>query len=300
MKKGVMSKMKFFIIAALVILVAGMALLGVFGLNQTVDYADGYELQVSVDQDASESAKIVKDATDAYLSDKGIDAACGTAQEMDDGKTIVYKFNTDVTADLAGLQETLRAKLDAESLSIVNVTVGVYQLKNDVEFNVWWIILALGIAIVAAFIYVLIMEKLAASVATLCTTLLSALTFVALMAITRLPANPFFGINLAVSILVGAGLSIMTLRRCKEELKNTSNQKLSVKEVADKVSVIEILRYVMVVAAIALAGVALIGFALPYAMYAGAQLIVAGVSAAFSSYFMTPLVWSAIKSGKNK
>ena len=47
---AISKSMKWFTIVVIAVLVIGMTLLGVFGLNDTVDFKESYEVQVSVDQ----------------------------------------------------------------------------------------------------------------------------------------------------------------------------------------------------------------------------------------------------------
>lgn len=298
MKKSVMKNMKFFIAAALIILVVGMTLFGVLGLNQTVDYKNGYELNIAVDQDAGGSVDAVKTATEDYLSDKDVSYSVWDHTQMNEGRTLIYKFSEDYTQEIEGLEEELRAVLDDKDLQAVGVTVKFYELKDDVKIDAWMPLAAAGVAIAVIFVYALIMEKLAASVAVIVSAVVAPLLFVAMLGITRIPANPFVSIGVALAMIIGAGLSITTVRRLKEESKNVANEKLSYTEIADKVAPLERAKYVLVTASIAVGAIALAATGSLYMMVAGLQLLVAGVVGTFTSYFMTPLLWSAIKGSK--
>ena len=300
MEKSVMKNMKFFIAAVLVILVVGMTLFGVFGLNQTVDYKNGYELNVAVDQNVGKSAETVKTATDEFLSRAGISYTYWDYQEMNEGRTMIYKFDTDYTAQLEGLENELRAKLDQKELQAVGVTVSFSELKDDVKIDAWMPLAAAAVAIAVIFVYALIMEKLAGSVAVIVSAIASSLLFVAMMGITRIPANPFVSIGVALAMIIGAGLSITTVRRLREENKNVANDKLSYAEIADKVAPLEKAKYILVTSSIAVASVALAATGALYLAVAGLQLLVAGVVGTFTAFFATPLLWSAIKGNKKK
>lgn len=300
MNKSVIKNMKFFISAALIILVVGMTLFGVLGLNQTVDYKNGYELNVAVDQNASKSVETVKAATEDYLEDAGITYSAWDHSQMNEGRTLIYKFDADYTEELKDLETELRAVLDENELTAVDVTVNFYKVKDNVNIDVWMPLAAAAIAIAVIFVYALIMEKLAASVAVIVSAVMSSLLFVAMMGITRIPANPFVTIGVALAMVIGAGLSITTVRRLKEENKNVANDKLSYVEIADKVAVLEKVKYILVTASIAVAAVGLAATASLYLIFAGLQLLVSGVVGTFTSYFMTPLLWSAIKGNKKK
>ena len=73
----------------------------------------------------------------------------------------------------------------------------------------------------------------------------------------------------------------------------------SVKEIADSVSKTEFKKYLYVLVAIVIASVAVSAFFMRYMLIIGGQLLVAGLVSTACAYFMTPLMWTAIK-GKHK
>ena len=297
--KSVMSKMKIAIIITLIVLVAGMAILGVFGLNNTVDYKAGYELQVSVDQSIDEAKTILKTSSDAFLSEKGIKSAKYAYQELDDGRVLVYKFNKDVTNDVTGMKDYINAALDANEVAKgAEPKVVVNEVIGNKDGQIGWIILALGITLAVAFIYTLIMEKLASAVAVVCSAIISALTFVALTALTRIPVANFFGAFLGLSFALALALSVATVNKYKQAIKESGKDKVSYRAIADKVGASDVKKYLLTLVAVLIAGVAVSAFFVPYMMIIGGQLAIAGVAAVFSAYFTTPLIWTAIKKDK--
>ncbi|MBR1968172.1 MAG: hypothetical protein IKA11_02105 [Clostridia bacterium] len=297
--KSVMGKMKIAIIITLIVLVAGMAILGVFGLNNTVDYKAGYELQVSVDQSIDEAKTILKTSSDAFLSEKGIKSAKYAYQELDDGRVLVYKFNKDVTNDVTGMKDYINAALDANEVAKgAEPKVVVNEVIGNKDGQIGWIILALGITLAVAFIYTLIMEKLASAVAVVCSAIISALTFVALTALTRIPVANFFGAFLGLSFALALALSVATVNKYKQAIKESGKDKVSYRAIADKVGASDVKKYLLTLVAVLIAGVAVSAFFVPYMMIIGGQLAIAGVAAVFSAYFTTPLIWTAIKKDK--
>lgn len=297
--KSVMSKMKIAIIITLIVLVAGMAILGVFGLNNTVDYKAGYELQVSVDQSIDEAKTILKTSSDAFLSEKGIKSAKYAYQELDDGRVLVYKFNKAVTNDVTGMKDYINAALDANEVAKgAEPKVVVNEVIGNKDGQIGWVILALGITLAVAFIYTLIMEKLASAVAVVCSAIISALTFVALTALTRIPVANFFGAFLGLSFALALALSVATVNKYKQAIKESGKDKVSYRAIADKVGASDVKKYLLTLVAVLIAGVAVSAFFVPYMMIIGGQLAIAGVAAVFSAYFTTPLIWTAIKKDK--
>lgn len=296
---GLIKKFKWFIVATLAILVVGMTLFGIFGFNNTVDYKKSYEVQVSIDQNVDDAVKILKETTDKFFETNGISDEGYAFQTQDNGTTLIYKFSSLSDAQLAkinGLESVLNAALastSAEATVEPNVVFG----SNDLQSG--WVILALGIAMVAIFIYLLIMEKLASAVAVICSSALSMLLFVALMAITRIPAIPFVEALACLAGIIGAVLAVTTVGRYREEIKNTTG-KFSAASVADAVAKKDKKKYLLALIAILVAAVAVAAFFVPYIMIMGAQIAIAGLVATFSAYFMTPFMWVLIKGRKNK
>ena len=296
---GLIKKFKWFIVATLAILVVGMTLFGIFGFNNTVDYKESYEVKVSIDQNVDDAVKILKETTDKFFETNGIDDKGYAFQTQGDGTTLIYKFSSLSDAQLAkidGLESVLNTALASTSAE-ATVEPNVVSGANDLQSG--WVILALGIAMVAIFIYLLIMEKLASAVAVICSSALSTLLFVALMAITRVPAIPFVEVLACLVGIIGAVLAVTTVGRYREEIKNTTG-KFSAASVADAVAKKDKKKYLLALIAILVAAVAVAAFFVPYIMIMGAQIAIAGLVATFSAYFMTPFMWVLIKGRKNK
>jgi len=297
--KNVMKKMKWVIILTLVVLVAGMTLFGVFGFNDTVDYNESYEMQVSVDQSIDQAKSILKTSADKFLEEKGICNAEYAYQEMDDGKILIYKFSSDVTASVAGLKEYIdKALQENDAAKGAVATVEVNKVDGDSFNQIGWVLLGIGITLVVAFLYTVIMEKLASAVAVVCSSVLAFLVYFALMAITRLPATTFIGVFSVVAVALSSALSVSTVNKYKEAIKDAGNGKVSYSSIADKIAVSEGKKYLFTVIAVLVAAVAIAAFFVPYLMILGGQIALAGVSAVFAAYFCTPFIWTAIKKDK--
>ena len=285
-------KSKLFIIITLVLVVVGMVLF-VVGPNQTVDYSNSYEVRVSINQKTAEEVATLKTATNEYLDTNGIKTAEYAYQELDDGKVLIFKFNDQVPEKIDGLKDYVQSKFTVDTLK---VTVEVSEVVTNDNYLSGWVFAGLGIATVAIFLYALIMEKLSGAVATLISSLFSAVLFVALINITRIPAYPFLGAGIGFALALGAGLSVSTANRLKEEYKMADGADAFA--VADKVMSFEKNKYLFTLIVLLIGAVALIALFLPYLMIIGGQIAIAGVSALAISYFATPLVWASIKGAK--
>ncbi len=283
-------KSKLFIVISLVVLVVGMALLSV-GLNQTVDYKDSYEVRVSVNQRTG--IETIRTETEKFFDDNGIKAKDFAYQELGDGKILVYKFNNEVPEKVNELQAHLQSKLT----DTLKATVEIDEVVTNQSEITGWVALALGIAVVGIFIYSIIMEKLAGSVATACASLLSGLLFISLMSITRIPAYPFIGVATAFAMALGAGMTVTTISRLNEEYKNSAN-KVSAFEIAEKVEKAECLKYLFTAIILLIVVATISAFFVPYLMIVGGQIALAGICALAVSHLGAPLLWAAIKGKK--
>ncbi len=295
-----MNKIKCFIIATLSLLVVGITLLSVFGFNQTADYKESYELQVSIDQRAAGATDVLSASVDEYFANKGIAPVCGGKQVIDDGMGLLFKFDSDVSSHATEIKQFIETKLlssgiNTAEITAVEVIVNASIVKEGEGFEDWMLLVGSAVAVVCILVYALIMVKLTGALATLFSAVLSALTFVALMAITRLPAAPFVTIGCVFAGILGGVLALSSIARYREEDKNTANENLSTKELIEKMLKLEKKKYLLVLISVALVGLALIATMASYFMIAGAQLIVVSVVATASSYFGVPLLWNAIK-----
>lgn len=283
-------KSKLFIVISLVVLVVGMALLSV-GLNQTVDYKNSFEVRVSINQRTA--IETIRTETEKFFDDNGINAKDYAYQELGEGKILIYKFSKEVPAKVNELQAYLQSNLEGTLKATVEIDEVV---TNQSEIN-GYIALALGIAVIAIFIYAVIMEKLAGSVATVCASLLSGLLFISLISITRIPAYPFVGVTTALAVALGAGMAVSTVNRLNEEYKNSANKK-STFEIAEKVEKAECLKYLFTAIILLVVSATISAFFVPYMMIIGGQIALAGICALAVSYLGAPLLWAVIKGKK--
>ncbi len=295
MKNGVMNKIKWFVVSILVLLVAGMTVLGFAGFNNTLDYADSYEINITIEIVNDDAKEILKDTADKFLDLQEVDNS--NYQITKNG--IIYKISDDPSLDMANLKSALISALEANANTADNdVTVKINKVSVLGEImQPGKVLLAFGIAIVAIFLYMLIINKLASAVAVICSSLVSVLAFISIIAITRIQALPFLEISAVFAGILGAVLSVSTVGNYKKALKNTT-EKLSAKTVVNNTSVLEAKKYLIALIGVLVAGFAVFAFFTPYLMIIGGQIMVAGVSATLSAFFTTPLLWTAIKKNK--
>ena len=295
---AVFNKVKVFVIVALIVLVAGMAMFGFLGFNQTLDHKASYEVKIEIDQNVDDERTVLENSAKDYFEDKGIKFADYSIQKLDDGNILIFKFKEDIKLDKQALIDYVQSKVDADK-DIVEVSAEYSAVLTSNNAWLGWVLLSIGIALVASFVYAAIMEKLAGAVAVICSSVLSGALCVALVALTRLPANPVIGVSIALAMAIGAVLSIATANKLKTELKvASSNGKVNLGELTAKVMCGECKKYVFVGTIILIGAIALSAFIVPTMMFVGGQFLVAGASALCGAYVLTPILWAAIKGAK--
>lgn len=286
-------KNKLFVVITLALVVVGMAIFGIFGFNQTVDYKDCYEVRVSVSQGFDGATELLASETNFYFAQNGIKSKNYAFQKAEDGSLLIYKFNKQVPTSVDGLQDYLNDKFADAEFTSVSAKVEVNEVIGNKKFDAGKLLLALGISIVLIFVYALIMEKLAVAVATICSAVVSFLLFLSMVALLRVPAYPFVSAGLALSVAIPSLMALASARKMRLVFK--SKDKPNAKEIAEGVMKKECVKYLFVLVAFLVVAAAVSALFVPYMMIMGAQIALVGLVSVASAYFVAPLIWSAIK-----
>ncbi len=293
---NITNKLKIWGIITLALIIAGMFVFGFVGYNKAIDYKDAYEIQVkvySIDDDAEKA----KETTEKYFDDKYISYksyATRVGEDSDGFKVLTYKVNEDVT-EILNAEELKTAIKTAIGENKIPAEVTVYESKGSENNETGYIALALGLAVVAIFIYLFFMEKLVSSLATIISMVISVLLLISVASIVRVPMYPFNEVTVATTAILTVMLSAGLVSRFREEIKNVANAKKSSYEIANIVANASILRYIVVFTAILIASVLLIALGSGYLKFLGIQLFISGVVSIFSSLIWTPTLWALMK-----
>ena len=308
---------KFFkitLVIALVVLVGGMAMLGFLGFNKTVDYGSSYEINVASEEKLANSDEIMKKVCDSYFVKKGMSPVGYSFSELDSGKTLIYRFKDSDDfknyEKVALIESELKAEIDSafatetSSVNALTAKVSVLESKDGAFVSLgtipaWKIILSASVAVVAIFLYLLIMEKFASALTTVINSVLSGLLAVALVALVRLPAEPYIGVSCAIAGILSAVITVVITERCKEIMKNVGNDKLSASEVVDTAVKESRQRICFVSALCLIASVALVAICPTYVRLAGIHFIIAGAIGVIVPFAFTSFFWVAF-GGKKK
>ena len=297
MKLGVMNKIKIFLIAIIVVLLAGAVTFGVFGLNTAPDYKNGYELNVSVDANIGKASEVIKNSTDAYLESKGVSYSDFDVSVIDDGGVLMIRFSEDISQkiSLTELETAVETAMqDSEILKGIDVTAKLYERKDYSANNTLWISVGLAIALVIAFVYATIAHKIQGSVAVFAVSLLSALVFASILAIVRIPVKNFFLPVIVGTAVLTAIYSLSIVARCSNELKN-GNEKTSYKEIAKNNSNSVLFGMIVSTACLLAFAIAVIILGSAYVKFLGVQVAISAICSFATAFILTGEIWSKLK-----
>ena len=298
MKFSVTKNIKLWITLVISLVVVGLAIFGVFGLNQNPDYTNSYEAVVSMDTQTSISTQQFTELCEEYFDENDIDYV-DSVQQIDGpiGKySLVYKFTCDVKLDKADMKAFLDDKITDDELVInvdYNQVVG-YDAQNSGK-----IILAISVAAVLITLYLFIMNGFKSGISVLISSVVSALLFISIISLARIPAAPFVGIFGCIAFLLNAMLSTGVLSSVKEQVRlnqavELTAERLTSKQIADKAACANLLKVALAFAGLLLAGILFVALGNVYVTFMGLHLIVCAVTSVFSTLFGTTIVWSLL------
>lgn len=289
------NKLKVIIVSILVLLLAGLTMFGFLGFNQTVDYRNSYEMQVGLDRIAGDSVEILKDSTNKALNENGLNPISCSYQEMNEGATLVYKFNTDVTAKIASIEDAVNNELIAEfGASAPKAVVKVYSLHKSIANNLYGVLFGLGLSIAIIFIYLLIINKLASAVASLVSIFGAVVCLTAILGLTRVPVMNLASVYFVLGVIASLLLSVIYTTKFKKVSK--AGDRMVAKEVV-KASYSSLLKITYIVAcALALVSVVL---ACLTNVFIGLGVLVASISGIVGAVLATPTLYCLVN-GKKK
>lgn len=285
MKFNFVKKWKIVLVSALAVLLVGMVMLGIFGINNTKNYDSVNQLKVSVSLDLTESSEKAQETTEKYLQDKAIETYSFGSQILNDGRVFVYQIKSgDVNVD--ELKTTIDTAINNNK---VNVKVDVSEITVYSENQGLRIVGAMAITAVAIFVVLFFVEKWKSALTVACTSILSALIFFALINVTRIPAVSLLGVSLGVAFLIGAVLSSVVIVRFREIIKNSSSK--SIAEIANQGVQSSLLRICFVCVVLAVLGALVAVLLGGYSVFVGLQIVLASLVAGACTVFVTPLLW---------
>ncbi len=281
---------KYVLIAMLIITVAGLVLLGVFGFNNSSEYKGGYEIVVEAEEVFGNLPEDMKDKAITLISSKGISYT--SLKELDEGRKLIFSVDNKVSAETV---EYIKGQLETvvkapNSVSVTTNMVGVYEGNG----NIWRAILVGGVLLVAAFVYMFFRYKLVAALTYLISCVAEVLFLIALTAASRVVVTGAY-----LTVVVGA-LALITLfannffGKVKEEIKNV-NSKLTATEIANKATADSLI--MMAISLIALVVISIMFIIIgSYTMFWTAiEIILCAITLFVTSAFITSGCYAFLK-----
>lgn len=261
-------KFKIFLPVALLILVAGIVLAAIFGMNTAPEYGSEKTLKIHVNSYYSEErVNAVETACAKVFSDKSVGESYKRVERSASANdyTIVYSFKGDFSDEkLNELRTEVAAKLTGENgalygidedLVSVSASSSVPHTARSAHF-ILRAAIAGGVLLVAVFVYTAIRHKLAGGVIAAAITLVTLALTTALTVIVRVPVSSTCANALFLSTVLGAVYGVAVAGKMRKAETNEENEGLSAKEIVAK----EMPEKPLLIATCALAaGIVLIG-----------------------------------------
>ncbi|MBO4251592.1 MAG: hypothetical protein J5911_02905 [Clostridia bacterium] len=288
------NNIKVWIIIALIVVLAGAVFISVMGLNQTPDYKAAYEVSVSVDQNVNDSGKTAKTAAEQYFNEKGYKYSGYATQEAEDGTLYIFKFEK--AGDIS--ESELQEKLDAAVGSGVKATAAYKAISVTSDINIGITVLACALGLVAAFVIALFIIKLSGALVTVINAVLTALIYVSVVAIARVPAMTDMVLCGAIGVILALIMTFVIVCRYKESL--ASDDKNDIVSIAENGAKASACRLGFIVCLGVIAAIAFAASGSIYLIFTGLKILIAAVSAYLVSIVATPALFSALKNAKFK
>ncbi|MDN3438166.1 protein translocase subunit SecDF [Planococcus sp. APC 3900] len=278
-----------FFLASIVLIIAGMAVIGVFRLNLGIDFSSGTRVEI-----ASEAA-LSKEEVQTFLDGAGYETE-DIVISGDASNIGVARFNEEFSQEeINSLKAVAAEEFGAEpNISTVSPTVGQELAKNALY--------ALAIAALGIIIYVAFRFEWRMGVASVVALIHDAFFIVAVFSLLRLEVDITF--IAAVLTIVGYSINdtIVTFDRIRENMKRMKKiDSFEQLENVVNVSLRQTLgRSVNTVLTVVLVVIALLIFGAPSITNFSIALLIGLIAGTYSSIFIAAQLWLVLKKGELK
>ena len=278
-----------FFLASIVLIIAGMAVIGVFRLNLGIDFSSGTRVEI-----ASEAA-LSKEEVQTFLDGAGYETE-DIVISGDASNIGVARFNEEFSQEEINSLKAVAAEEFGEepNISTVSPTVGQELAKNALY--------ALAIAALGIIIYVAFRFEWRMGVASVVALIHDAFFIVAVFSLLRLEVDITF--IAAVLTIVGYSINdtIVTFDRIRENMKRM--KKIDSFEQLEKVVNVSLRqtlgRSVNTVLTVVLVVIALLIFGAPSITNFSIALLIGLIAGTYSSIFIAAQLWLVLKKGELK
>lgn len=206
----IVEKMKIWLVALLVLIVAGSVVWGVAGLNKDSSYK-GYK-QLAVNVTSSIAAEDIKKDTEKWLDDNGVKVV---SVKVIDEQSLIYEVETKMTDD--DVKDGLKTALGSyEKYLDKDIPVNFTEAKGSANNTpALWALLAIGVSLVVLFVYALIRYKWRRALTLVASILLSIYLTICLTAIFRIPVGVNYISAIAFAFVFSGIVSLYYVNKVK-------------------------------------------------------------------------------------
>ncbi len=290
--KNLISKTKIVLIALLVVLVAGIVLFGVMGLNKSEAFGESYQVEIAATIDFTDHADTIKETAEEVFKKNGLSVADYTlTQEY--GSVSIFLFNEKLSdAVLTELKNAVTTAISTGSVPI-EVTVNQYAASVMQDASIRWQVIVGTIGAIVAFgIYLMFRQRFVNAFAVMVSTVLEGGLFVAIASLVRIPATTAFYAIMLASIALTAVLATVYTGKAKEYTKKyTEDAKASAAELSAKLEKNNVAYVLIFTVAAVLFAVAFLALGPALMRWTGLMLVAAIVAVDLTVLFVLPYFW---------
>lgn len=231
-----------------IVLVCSIVILAIFGVNYSANNDNGNSLIVTINSSYfqnEDKREAVMEVCETELSSLGINYTQESQMNGDDCE-IVYHFDENV--DLSSAKESLQKKFDDKTKDggewqdafIIVSTSSQQTIAGERNIPVSYFVrtaIAVAVFAVLSFIYVLLRHKIWSALVVLACTLLTPMSTMAMVILTRIPFATYGLYAVAISAMLGAIASLLTINKYSRELKKEDKSITTAEEVVSATAV---------------------------------------------------------------
>lgn len=281
---------KYIIIAIMVVIVAGLAVMGFAGFNGSYEYKGGYETRVIAEEAIGDMPDKIQLSAEDYFVQNKINY---TVKKIDEGRIFIFSTAKKITDEQI---DALKAEVEKATNNIYTIEVVQNEVSTyEVKAGIGKALIAMAILTVVAFVYALIRYRFALALTVIITSICQALLTIALLAITRIVVTPAVVMTTILGFALAIVYALYFASKVKDEGKNVANKGVSVKEIAENAtkSSIALVLSILVFVILAVVGIAVLS---PnYLVWTAIDLLVSGIAFVVTALGVTGGIYSLLK-----
>lgn len=281
---------KYIVIAIMVVIVAGLAVMGFAGFNGSYEYKGGYEIRVVTEEAIGDMPDKIQNAAQTYLDKQKVNY---DVKKIDEGRIFIFSTAKKVSdTQIAGL----KTAVEEATSNIYTIEVAQNEVSNyEVKAGIGYTLLATAIIIVVAFLYSLIKYRVAMALSMLITCLAQALLTIALLAVTRIVITPAVVMTTVLGFALTIIYSFYFASKVREDVKNVANKGVTSAQIAEGATKASLGLVLSVLAVVIVAVIAIAILGSTYLVWTAIDLLVSAIAFAVASLGVTGGIYSLLK-----